>query len=73
MNKLNLVALYFRICQLYDTELIYHCQRNSNNASAQFTDAELLTVAMIEEEKFNIRSIIALLVRYLRSYCLPSF
>ena len=78
MNKLNLVALYFRICQLYDTELIYHCQRNSNNASAQFTDAELLTVyffAMIEEEKFNIRSIHRFARRYLRSWFpqLPSY
>jgi hypothetical protein len=78
MNKLNLVALYFRICHLYDTELIYHYQRNSNNSSADFTDAELLTIyffAMIEEEKFKIRSIHRFARRYLRSWfpSLPSY
>lgn len=78
MNELNLIALYFRICQEYDTELCWHSQRLSNNYRPRFTDSELLTIyffAMIEEQQFKVASIYRYANQYLRSWFpdLPSY
>lgn len=78
MNELNLIALYFRICHWYDTQLCFHCQRLSNNYRPCFTDSELLTIyffAMLEEERFKVQSIYRFADRYLRSWFpqLPSY
>jgi hypothetical protein len=62
MNELKLIALYYYICECYDTELKWHCQRFSNYHGNEITDEEILTIylfAIIEEEKFkNLPSII---------------
>lgn len=79
MNKNKLVAMYCYICQYYDNELYWHCQRFSrNNLEPDFTDAELLTVylfVMTEEEKFKIKAIWRYASRHLRSWFpqLPSY
>ena len=63
MNEMKLIALYSYICDCYDTELRWLCQRYSrNNAAPAFTDVECLTVylySIIEEEKTKIKSIAA--------------
>jgi len=79
MNKLRLIALYYHICDDYDNELRWSCQRFSNNSTIpDFTDEELLTIylyAMIEEEKYKIKSIWRYADKYLRSWfpALPSY
>jgi len=79
MNDLKLIAIYYYICQYYDSTLCHHCQRFSNNSSQpSFTDKELLTVylyVMIEEEKFKIKSIHEFAKKYLLSWFpdLPSY
>lgn len=79
MDKDKLVAMYCYICQYYDSELCWHCQRFSrNNIKPEFTDAELLTVylfVMIEEEKFKIKAIWRYASKHLRSWFpqLPSY
>jgi hypothetical protein len=40
----KLIAIYLYICDLYETELKYLCQRFSNNSEPDFTDQEVLTI-----------------------------
>ena len=70
MNELKLIALYSYLCEVYDKELMYHCQGFSNNSVPHFSDVECLTIylfAIMEEEKFKIKSIHQYAHRYLRS------
>ena len=72
MNSLKLIALYCYICDLYDSELRWYCQRMSPNKSPKFSDAECLTIylyAVLEEEKYQIKSI----HRYAKSYLMSWF
>lgn len=83
MNKLQLIALYYRgggpICECYDTQLRWCCQRHSHNSlEPEFTDKELLTIyiyVMLFEEKHKINSIWRHASAYLRSWfpALPSY
>ena len=43
-KELNLIKIYMFICDQYESELKYSCQRFSNNAYPAFTDQELLTI-----------------------------
>ena len=43
-KKLDLVAIYLFICDLYEKELKYVCQRFSNNCNPDFTDQEIITI-----------------------------
>jgi len=59
-NTDKLIAIYFYICECYDTELVTHCQRMSNNYAPKFTDQEVITIflyAMIVEKKKDIKGI----------------
>lgn len=75
MNKNKLVAMYCYICEYYDNELHWHCQRFSrNNIEPAFTDAELLTVylfVMTEEERFKIKAIWRYASKHLGSWFPP--
>lgn len=78
MNSLKLIALYCYICDHYDRELRWYCQRMSPNTSPRFSDVECLTVylyAVLEEEKYQIKSIHRYAQRYLLSWfpTLPSY
>lgn len=78
MKDIKLIALYYYICECYNTELCWHCQRFSNNAQADFTDEELLTIYLFcvsEEEKFKVKSIYEHTRKYLHSWFpkLPSY
>lgn len=79
MNKIQLIALYYHICECYDTQLRWCCQRHSHNSSEpKFTDEELLTIyiyMMLFEEKHKIKSIWRHASVYLRSWfpALPSY
>ena len=78
MDYYKLIALYYYICECYNTELCWHCQRFSNNSQPDFTDEELLTIyifSIVEEEKFKIKSIYTFARKYLYSWFpkLPSY
>ena len=79
MNEIKLVALFCYICECYNTDLRWNCQRFSNNSNKpDFTDEELLTIyiyAVIEEEKYKVKSIHDYATKYLRSWfpTLPSY
>ena len=79
METLQLIALYYHICDCYDKQLAHQCQRFSNNSTEpDFTDQELLTVyifVMLAEEKYKIKSIWRYAHKHLRSWfpALPSY
>ncbi|MFK7968988.1 MAG: transposase [Bacteroidia bacterium] len=78
MKEIKLIALYYYICDCYDTELRWICQRFSNNSRPAFSDEECLCIylyAMIEEEKHTIKSMYDYADRYLRTWFpdLPSY
>lgn len=79
MDYFKLIALYYYICECYNTELCWHCQRFSkNNQKPAFTDEELLTVYLFcitEEEKFKVKSIHSFAKRHLIDWFpkLPSY
>lgn len=78
MNELKLIALYYYICEWYDKELRWHCQRFSNYSGDEITDEEILTIYLfivMEEEKFKVKSIHSHAQRYFYSWfpSLPSY
>lgn len=79
METIQLIALYYHICEYYDKELRWLCQRFSNNSTKpEFTDEELLTIylyVMIAEEKYKIKSIWGYACKHLLSWFpkLPSY
>lgn len=79
METIQLIALYYHICDYYGKELRWHCQRFSNNSQEPaFTDEELLTIylyVMIAEEKYKIKSIWGYAKKHLLSWFpkLPSY
>ena len=79
MDVFKLIALYCYICECYNKELRWHCERfSNNNLPPDFTDEELLTIyifSMIEEEKYKVKSIHAYAKKYLPDWFpnLPSY
>lgn len=74
----KLVEIYFYVCEKYEKELKFSCQRFSNNSKPIFTDQEIMTIylfAISQEERFQIKSIYKYANRYLRSWFpkLPSY
>lgn len=66
------------ICDLYDSELKYYCQRYSNNANPLFTDQEVMTVYLFCghcQKYYQIKDIHSFAQEYLLSWFphLPSY
>lgn len=40
----KLIKTYQYVCEKYEQELKYHCERFSNNNQPDFTDQEVLTI-----------------------------
>jgi len=61
MTSLQLIQLYFYVCEIYEEELQWHCQRfTKNQAKPLFSDQELLTTylySMAFERRFRIKDI----------------
>ncbi len=56
------------ICDLYDQELKYYCQRNNNNSKPAFTDQEIMTIYLCAghcQKYFQIRGIYNFASEYL--------
>jgi hypothetical protein len=81
MRELDLIRLYYYLCECYDTELRWHCQRFSNNSSPsneKITDSELLTIyfyCRLYENKHKKTEIYDYTVRYMSSWfpSLPTY
>ncbi len=81
MRELELIRLYFYLCECNNNLLSAYCQRFSRNASPnneKLTDAELLTIYFYcrrYEGKQSKTTIYDYAQRYLKSWCpdLPAF
>lgn len=71
MKAIELIALYYYVCECYDEELRWHCQRFSNNSSQEITDEELLTIylySLMYEDKRRLAEVHDYAKRYLSSW-----
>lgn len=61
MQQLKLIQLYFYVCQVYEEELKWHCERfTKNQQEPLFTDCELLTAYLFAvgyEQRFQIKQV----------------
>lgn len=77
-KELKLIKIYMYICDLYESELKYYCQRFSNNSTPDFTDQELLSIYLFvgsNQKYFQIKDIHLFAKEYLLSWFpkLPSY
>jgi hypothetical protein len=77
-KKLNLVKIYFYVCQRFEIDLKYLCERFSNNNELEFTDQEAVTLylyTMRLEKRFNVKDIYEFASGHLRDWFpkLPSY
>ncbi|MDR1454431.1 MAG: transposase, partial [Tannerella sp.] len=69
-NTTKSVNIYCYVCEQYEKELQYLCQRFSNSSKPEFTDREAITVylyAMNMEHRFKVRHIYEFAGEHLRS------
>lgn len=70
-KSFKLIAIYLYICDLYEKELKYLCQRFTNNDHPKFTDQEVITIylfAMHVEQRLKIKQIYSFTNDYLLSW-----
>ncbi|GHV17843.1 transposase [Bacteroidia bacterium] len=77
-KELKLIKIYMYICDLYDSELKYYCQRYSNNSDPVFTDPEIMTIYLFAghcQKYFQIKDMHTFASEYLSSWFpkLPSY
>ena len=77
-KRLKLVQTYFFVCEQYESNLQFLCERFSNNKNPEFTDQEAMTIylfAMNVERRFQIKEIYSFAKDYLIDWFpkLPSY
>ena len=77
-KELKLIKIYMYICDLYDSELKYYCQRYSNNNTPVFTDQKIMTIYLFAgycQKYFLVKDIHSFAKEYLSSWfpLLPSY
>jgi len=78
VKSIKLIALYYYVCECYERELRWHCQRFSNNFTQSITDEELLTIylyTLMYENKRKLSEVHDYAKRYLADWFpkLPSY
>ena len=74
----KLVEIYLYVCEKFEKELKYSCQRFTNNNNPEFTDQEIMTIYLFvisQENHYQIKRIYRFADVYLRSWFpkLPSY
>lgn len=77
-NAIKLIKIYFLICEQWEVELKYLCERLSNNNQPELTDQEVMTIylyVMDQEKHLTVKEIYRFSNDYLRSWfpCLGSY
>lgn len=70
-KALKLVKIYSSICERFEKDLKYTCQRFSNNNEQDLTDQEIMTIYLFvikEEQRFSIKQIHLFAVEFLHSW-----
>lgn len=71
MKAIELIALYYYVCECYTEKLCWHCQRFSNNSSQEITDEEIITIylyCLMYEDKCKLTEVHDYAKRYLLSW-----
>ena len=74
----KLVEIYLYVCEEFEKNLKFSCQRFTNNNNPEFTDQEIMTIylfAISQENHYQIKRIYRFADNYLRSWFpkLPSY
>jgi hypothetical protein len=74
----KLIQIYCHVCEKFENELQFSCQRFSNNNQPEFTDQEIMTIYLFvvnQEKRFQIKQIYQFASDYLLSWFpkLPSY
>ena len=77
-KEYKLIEIYFYVCQKFETNLQYCCQRFSNNNQPEFTDPEIMTIYLYtvnQEQRFKVNQIHEFAYDHLQSWFpkLPSY
>ena len=77
-KECKLIEIYFYICEKFEKDLKYCCQRYSNNNEPEFTDQEAMTIYLYivhQEQRFKCKQIHRFANDHLRSWFpkLPSY
>ena len=70
-KECKLIEIYFYVCEKFEKELKFHCERFSNNNKPDFTDEEVMTIylyIMHHEQRFKIKQIHKFASEYLLSW-----
>ena len=70
-KSIKLIKIYSFICDQYEENLKYHCQRFSNNKNPKFTDQEIMTIylfAIHEEQRLKLKDIHRYACDYLHTW-----
>lgn len=70
-KSIKLIRIYSFICDQYEENLKYHCQRFSNNKNPKFTDQEIMTIylfAIHEEQRLKLKDIHRYACDYLHTW-----
>lgn len=51
----KLTKIYILVCEKYDSELKFHCQRFSNNKLPVFTEQEVIIFCVHVEKRFKVK------------------
>ena len=77
LKHIQLISLYCAVCEHYDTTLVVHAQRESNNFCPKFTDEECITTYIwgIFNQKFEVKACYEFITDYYREWfpTLPSY
>jgi hypothetical protein len=75
--QIKLIKLYCAVCQHYDTTLMAHAQRQSNNFRPKFTDKECITTYLwgIHNQKYEVKGCYEFIKEYYGDWFpdLPSY
>lgn len=74
----KLVKIYFYVCDKYENDLRYSCERFTNNNSPEFTDQEIMTIYLFcinQENRLKIKQMHDFIKNYLFDWFpkLPSY
>ncbi len=64
-NEAKLIKIYMCICEYFEKDLKFHCQRFSNNDKPEVTDQEVLTIfiySIYYEQRFKCKQIHTLII-----------
>lgn len=70
-NAIKLIKIYFLVCEHWEVELKYLCERFSNNNQPELTDQEIMTIylyCMDQEKRLTVKEIYLFANDYLRSW-----